>query len=300
MNQPARNPRQPEPSSLDQSAEELLRKANRFVKTRLMLRERFMFLLPQPLLFMGLFSAASGSAVEMAGRFGGFSLFMLSAWFLLQGQKARHAYDARDIAKPPLIPRKLFAALLTGAGVAVTSLFGFLPTLNAPATTAVYALLATVLQMIAFGFDPMSSKGLQGYSRKEANRLLQSLEQGERLMQETLEAASRFPNRHLQRRVAQLVQQARAVFRAIEKDPRDLPRSRKFMAVYLQGARDATVKLAQLKAINPDLREYADYERLLTDLEQHFIQQQQTLLLNDRTELDVEVEVLRDRIRQER
>jgi hypothetical protein len=280
--------------------EELFRKARHFVKTRLMLWERSMFLVPMPLLFMGLYSAVTGSAIEMVGRFGGLSLFLLSAWLLLQGQKAQHAYDAREVARPPIIPRKLFASLLTGAGVAVTSLFGFLPLLNEPVTGAVYAVVAAVLHNVAFGLDPMKSKGLQGYSRKEANRLLQALEQGERLMEETLIAAGGFPDRRLQHRVMQLVQEARGVFRAIEKDPRDLPRSRKFMAVYLQGARDATVKLAQLKARNPGLQEYADYERLLTDLEQHFIQQRQALLLNDRSELDVEVEVLRERIRQER
>ena len=259
-----------------------------------------MFLVPLPLMFMGLYSAVTGSAIEMAGRFGGLALFLLSAWLLLEGQKAQHAYEAREVAKPPAFPRKLFASLLTGAGVAVTSLLGFLPLFNEPVTAGVYAAMATLLHSIAFGVDPLRAKGLKGYSKQEANRLLQALEQGERLMEETLVAASAFPDRRLQQRVDQLVQEARGVFRAIEKDPRDLPRSRKFMAVYLQGARDATVKLAQLKARNPGLREYADYERLLTDLEQHFIQQRQSLLLNDRTELDVEVEVLRDRIRQER
>lgn len=279
--------------------EELLRKARHFVKTRLMLRVRAMFLVPIPLLFMGLYSAITGSAIEMAGRFGGFALFMAAAWLLMEGHKAQHAYEAREVAKPPAIPRKLFAAITTGIAVAVTSLFGFLPLLNEPVTAAVYAVLASVLHLISFGLDPMKAKGLQGYSKQDANRLLAALEQGERLLDETLTAAATFPDRRLQQKVLQLVEQARAVFRAIEKDPRDLQRSRKFMAVYLQGARDATVKLAHLKNQNPALREYSDYEQLLNDLHQHFIRQQQNLLRNDRTELDVEVEVLRERIKQE-
>jgi 5-bromo-4-chloroindolyl phosphate hydrolysis protein len=283
----------------EQTPEQLLRRARHFVRTRLMLRTRAMFLVPIPLMFMGLYSAITGSAIEMAGRFGGFALFMLAAWMLMQGQKAQHAYEARDVAKPPVLPRKLLASLLTGSAVAVTSLFGFLPLLNEPVTAAVYAIVATLLHSICFGLDPMRAKGLHGYSRQDANRLLQALERGEQLMEETLAAANTFPNRRLQQQVARLVEEARAVFRAIEKDPRDLQRSRKFMAVYLQGARDATVKLAHLKTHNPALQEYADYERLLTDLQQQFIRQRNSLLLNDRTELDVEVEVLRDRIKQE-
>jgi len=286
----------PRPS--EPTPEELLRRARHFVKTRLMLRIRAMFFVPIPLLFMGLYSAVTGSAVEMAGRFGGFTLFMLAAWLLLEGEKARHAYDARDVAKPPAIPRKLFAAVLTGTGVAVTSLFGFTPLMNAPDTAAVYAVTAVLLHLVSFGIDPLRAKGLQGYSRQDANRLLAALEQGERLLDETLAAASTFSDRRLQQQVTRLVDQARNVFRAIEKDPRDLQRSRKFMAVYLQGARDATLKLAQLKAHNP-AQEYREYEQLLTDLERHFIRQQHHLLQNDRTDLDVEVDVLRDRLKQE-
>lgn len=283
----------------DPAPEALLQQARHFVKTRLMLRTRAMFFVPIPLLFMGLYSAITGSAIEMAGRFGGFALFLFAAWLLLEGQKAQHAYEAREVAKPPAIPRKLFASITTGIAVAVTGLFGFEPLMNEPLTTTVYALMATVLHCISFGLDPMRAKGLQGYSKQDADRLMIALEKGERLLDETLAAASTFPNRRLQQKVTQLVEQARAIFRAIEKDPRDLQRSRKFMAVYLQGARDATVKLAQLKSHNPGQQEYADYEHLLSDLEQHFMRQQQNLLLNDRSELDVEVEVLRERIKQE-
>lgn len=283
----------------EQTPEELLRSARHFVKTRLMLRTRAMFLVPIPLLFMGLYSAVTGSAIEMVGRFAGFGLFMLAAWLLMEGQKAQHAYEARDVAKPPAFPRKLFASILTGVAVAATSLFGFLPLLNEPVTAAVYAVMAALLHSVSFGLDPMKAKGLEGYSKQEVTRLLQALERGERLMEETLAAASTFPDRRLQQQVARLVEEARGVFRAIEKDPRDLDRSRKFMAVYLQGARDATVKLAHLKAQSQALQEYDDYERLLTDLQQQFERQQQSLLRNDRTELDVEVEVLRERIKQE-
>lgn len=283
----------------DTSPEALLRQAQHFVKTKLMLRTRAMFFVPIPLLFMGLYSAVTGSAIEMLGRFGGLALFLAAAWLLLEGQKAQHAYEAREVAKPPAIPRKLFASITTGLAVAVTGLFGFEPLMNEPLTTTVYAVMAAVLHSISFGLDPMRAKGLAGYSKQEAERLLAALERGERLLDETLGAAATFPDRRLQQKVAQMVEQARAVFRAIEKDPRDLPRARKFMAVYLQGARDATVKLAQLKAHSPQPQDYADYERLLADLQQQFLRQQQNLLRSDRSELDVEVEVLRERIKQD-
>ena len=43
----------------------------------------------------------------------------------------------------------------------------------------------------------------------------------------------------------------------------------------------------------------ADYEALLTDLEQNFAARTQKLLLDDRSDLTVEIEVLRERLDRE-
>ena len=53
----------------------------------------------------------------MLGELGAFAGLMLSAWLLNEGLRAEDAYDARAVARPPAIPRKLFAAVLTGASV---------------------------------------------------------------------------------------------------------------------------------------------------------------------------------------
>jgi 5-bromo-4-chloroindolyl phosphate hydrolysis protein len=275
-------------------------KACYFVKTRLMLRARLLFLVPLPLLFLGLFSAFTGSGVEMLGRFGGFSLFMLAAWLLVEGQKAQVAYEEREVARPPALPRKILASLTTGAAVAVTSLFGFEPILNEPDTAGLFALLATVLHSFSFGIDPLKAKGLSGIPDYDATRLVEILELGERLIAETRQAARRFSSRTLQRQVDGLLEEARAVLRTMENDPRELPRSRKFMAVYLQGARDATVKLAALDQLERHPENVRDYEHLLQDLRQQFLRQKQALLVNDRNALEVELDVLRERIKREK
>ena len=281
-----------------QQAQQTFKDVRKFVSTKLLLRARTLFIVPIPLFFMGVYSTFTGSAMEMVGRFGGFALFFLAAWLLVEGQKAEHAYNEREVAKPPAFPRKLFATITTGLAVAVTSLFGFEPMMNDPANAAIYSLAAALLHSISFGLDPMSAKGLDGYSPNEAKRLLEALERGERLMQETLAASKSFSNYALQQQVQRLVAEASSIFRAIEKDPRDLHRARKFMYVYLQGARDATVKLAKLKA-HGSTAEVNDYQQLLSDLQTRFIRQKETLLQNDRSDLDVEVEVLRERIKQD-
>ena len=83
-----------------------------------------MFLAPLPLLFAGLGSITRGSAGEMLGELGGFAGLMLAAWLLNEGLRAEEAYAARAVARPPAIPSKLFAAVLTGASIFAASLLG--------------------------------------------------------------------------------------------------------------------------------------------------------------------------------
>ena len=89
------------------------------------------------------------------------------------------------------------------------------------------------------------------------------------------------------------------MFRAVEEDPRDLTSARKFMSIYLRGARDATIKFVDFWSKTKDPSARTDYINLITDLETSINAQRKTMLLENRTDLDVEIEVLRDRLKQE-
>jgi DNA-binding transcriptional regulator YbjK len=114
------------------------------------------------------------------------------------------------------------------------------------------------------------------------------------------DAILRASDRTLEARVDRFSETARALFRTIEGDPRDLTAARKDIGVFLMAARDATVKFSDLYAQNRSSKARADYEQLLTDLETHFRNRTEALLTNDHTDLDVEIEVLRDRLQLER
>ena len=113
------------------------------------------------------------------------------------------------------------------------------------------------------------------------------------------DAILRAGDRQLDARVDRFATAARTMFRTIEGDPGDLTAARKYLSVYLMGARDATVKFADLYAQTRDPQARADYEALLTDLETNFASRTQALLSNSRTDLDVEISVLRDRLKLE-
>jgi hypothetical protein len=89
------------------------------------------------------------------------------------------------------------------------------------------------------------------------------------------------------------------VFRAVERDPRDLVRARTFLSVYLLGLRDATLKFADLWSRARDTEARAQYEALLGDLETSFGTHRTALLADNRSDLDIEIEVLRERLQQD-
>jgi hypothetical protein len=264
--------------------------------SRVSLRARAMFLLPLPLLFAGLGAIGRGSPGEMLGELGGFAGLMLSAWLLNEGLRAEAAFEARAVARPPAIPRKLFAAGLTGASIVLVSLLSLG---QAPLGAIAFGAVAAAAHLVAFGLDPMRKKGLAGVDEFATDRVARAIDQAEALVRQTADAARRIGDRRLEGRVDRLGDQARAVFRIVEQDPRDLSRARTFLNVYLLGLRDATVKFADIWGRSRDPEARRQYEALLGDLEASFGRQRSELLIEDRSDLDVEIEVLRERLQQD-
>ncbi|CAN0600669.1 unnamed protein product [Ectocarpus sp. 12 AP-2014] len=123
-----------------------------------------------------------------------------------------------------------------------------------------------------------------------------AVDEAERLLTAMRDAIRRSGVPALERRVGDFVETARKMFRVVEEDPRDLTSARKYLGVYLLGARDATVQFADLYARRANEEARADYEELLNDLESSFTQKTEKLLLDDKSTLDVEIEVLRERL----
>jgi uncharacterized membrane-anchored protein YjiN (DUF445 family) len=143
----------------------------------------------------------------------------------------------------------------------------------------------------------MADKGMEGVDAFQTGRVAHAVEEGEKHLAAMQDAILRAGDRKLEKRVDQFAAAARTMFRTIEADPGDLTAARKYMSVYLMGARDATVKFADHYAQTRDASARTDFESLLTDLETTFAQKTTAFLSNNRTDLDVEIAVLRDRLK---
>jgi hypothetical protein len=225
----------------------------------------------------------------------GMGALLLSAWMTRQGILAEDAYDERTLARRPAIPRKIFGAGLMGMGTGLLVFGGHW--VLAPAV--LIGLIATGLHLAAFGLDPLRDKGLDGLDRPQGDRIARKIDDAEQLLAQLTQAIDRLAEPALQDRVIRFEDTVRALFRHVEADPRDLAPARRYLGVYLQGARDATVQFADLYARNRDPRLRADYLAFLDDLDANFAKRTTALLRDDRTNFDIEIEVLRDRLKQE-
>ncbi len=254
------------------------------------LRALGLFLFPAPLLIGAVIALGAGDAVRMAALIGAFVALIVGAGLTRTGLVAADAYEARAVAKPPAFPRKLFGAAFTALGVGAAALLSG----GGAAPALIFGALAALLHVAAFGPDPMRAKGVDGLSGEALDDAVTRIETARALIADMTAAADSFGDRALSDRVRALAEGATAVIARLERSPGDLRRARRFLAVYLVGARDATVKFAQAESPDVDA-----YRALLDDLEAHFSRHRETLMVESRADLDVEIAVLRDRLKME-
>lgn len=251
-------------------------------------RVNFLFLAPLPLAIRAFTQDPTGLALNLIA----FGILLLAAWLTRDGILAQEAFDARKIARRPAIPRKSFGSALTGIGLFVAAYPGNESLLN----PLIFGVLGTVLHVFAFGLDPMRDKGMEGIDTFQQDRVARAVGEAEKHLTAMKNAILRAGIPALENRVDRFQSTARDMFRTIEEDPRDLTAARKYLGVYLMGARDATVKFADIYARNRDASARADYEALLDDLEKNFSARTEALLKDNKSDLNIEIEVLRERL----
>lgn len=253
-------------------------------------RVNLLFVLPFAWAVTAFFRDPAGLLLHL----GVFALLILAAWLTREGVIAHAAYDERRIARRPAFPRKIFGAAAMGLGLGLAALKG----LGLPAAVALGA-LGGLLHLVAFGPDPLRDKGIEGVDEFQTDRVARAVAEAEGNLAAMTSAIARLNDRALTDRLRDFAGQVRPLLRAVENDPRHLGAARRYLGLYLSGAREATAKFADLYARNRDAGARADYLALLDDLQKNFAVRLATLATADRQALDIEMEVLRERLARE-
>lgn len=223
------------------------------------------------------------------------AVMALGVWLTLEGVRAEQAYHDRRVARRPAIPRKLFGSILTGVALYLGGRLAGTDTIQSLGLL----LIGAGLHVAAFGPDPLRNKGMTGIDAFQTDRVARAVDEAEAYLAAMKDAILRVNDRSLGARVDKFAKAARVLFRDVESDPGDLTAARKFLTVYLMGARDATIKFADIYARDRDAQARADYEALLTDLESQFAVRTKALLADNHADLNVEITVLRERLQRE-
>lgn len=256
-------------------------------------RANILFLPAIPLVFTTL----NKGAIAMSFGLVGAGLLALAAFLLRGGLEAEAEYNTRRVARRPALPRKILSSVLTGLGTAsavVAHSDGF--ALLAP---ILFGLATGALHMAAFGIDPLKSKGMEGVDTFQQDRVARVVDEADKHLNAMRDAVLRSGDRKAEARLERFANSVREMVRTVEEDPRDLTSARKYLGVYLMGARDASVKFADLYSRSRDQEAQAKYLSLLDDLENNFAAKTRALMADTQTDLDIEIDVLRDRLAQE-
>lgn len=259
------------------------------------LKAALLYLFVWPLPIAVLLALLRGDGRLLLGTALPFGLVLAAAWLVGRGISAREEDKA-----PEGFPRPFSAAaVLTGGAAFFTAFFaGGYSALFA----AGFGLAAGAGVALLYGGDGAAAKpslpdGIAPFSADERRLIDQA-----KARIASLEAASaKLASAEFRSRLDRVARWARAVVDEIERDPRDLRRARKSLTVYLEGAERVTAKYL---ATHPRAGDQAGtledgYRRLLDELERAFAEQHGKLLQNDTLDLDVQIEVLTKRLRQE-
>ncbi|WP_322893842.1 MULTISPECIES: 5-bromo-4-chloroindolyl phosphate hydrolysis family protein [unclassified Yoonia] len=241
------------------------------------------------------FTSLSSGPQVLVTALAGAGVLTLAAWMLQEGLRAEAAYDARKVARRPALPRKMLASVLTGIGVAIAAYTGE----SGLVGSALYGVAALALHSAAFGIDPLSDKKVAGLDRFQQDRVARVVDEAEAHLTRMAAEIASLKDRRLIERVSGFQRVARRMIVTVEQDPRDLSGIRRYLGVYLMGARDATTKFVELYGRAGDAEARAKYEALLDDLEENFAARTEKMLLEDRSDMDIEINVLRDRLQRE-
>jgi 5-bromo-4-chloroindolyl phosphate hydrolysis protein len=275
------------------------KKPKRFIADKLKpysARGLLLYFLPVALIPATIIAFAKGNLMGIIVNASGFALYVFAVWSLRKGLQAETALAQNPIARAPKWPMKTLAAITTALATGWVAWLGARYTLPVSLLFAGGAFLGMYL---SYGFDHRQEKKKgagQGYSGDEILRILEESSQTIRSIEQ---ANNKIHNTELNRRIENICAIADRILAEIETDPRDIRRARKFLNVYLDGAKQVTEGYSKTHQQTQSGQLEQNFRNVLETIESVFQEQHQKLLEEEVFDLDVKIEVLTTQLKRE-
>ncbi len=222
---------------------------------------------------------------------------MLGAGIARRGFAREAAFFERPFAAPPP-PYKAAGGAIIGLATAFAA---FAAAGHDPITAAAFGIAAAIGFFLAYGFDPRTSGAALPADHGVTDEEIRAALSGAYAKVEKIELAGRsIRSPDFRARLGRIVGGAQRILATIEENPRTLRRARRFINVYLDGARQVTETYARTHATGaPQPQIERNFRQLLIEMEAVCEEQQRKLADNSLVDLDVQIEVLAARLKHE-
>lgn len=255
-----------------------------------------LFVLTGPLCLAALIELASGRVAGFLVAGGGLACLWAAGATSFRGLVAEARYFLGERPDPPRLPLKLLSLGLTALGTTLAALAGG----HTPMGALLLGALAGGGHRAFFGSDPAPRHvELPQVAGVDVAAVTAQIKQAHGRLRGIDSAAGAIAVPEFTQRLGRITAIGYRILAEIERDPRDASRARRFLNVYLDSAERITTEYARThrQLRNRPLEE--EFRRLLMEMETTFEAQHRQLLENDVLALEVEMEVLNERLRRE-
>lgn len=242
-------------------------------------------------------SGMPGSTFRALSYAAAFALSMVAATMIRRGIGiAREALRRKIVRRASTIPYKFTGAVILSVAMFIVAMgggrYGLLDSL-------LFALTTFIGCYLYYGFDPARKRGDVPAIGITSEEVIALLDEGESQIEAIQSARASIRNLEFRDRLQRITDGAQGILDTIEEDPRDARAARKFLKVYLDGARQVTEGYARTHKTDDSPALEDNFRRVLTTIEQVIAEQQQKLRENNLSELDVQIEVLQMQLEKE-
>jgi len=216
------------------------------------------------------------------------SIIVASLWMSI-GLKNKHLFEARKYPDQTPFPMMFLASLVLGASALVTSWLLLQYNLFAGIGFGIAAMVGCWLW---YGLDPIKNKHISFADINDSEKALQILQESETLVINIENATKKIENNEISQRLNTITKRARDVLTLLYENPKKITKARRFLRTYLTGAESVVKRYAKTHKETDDEKLVDNFNEVLVNIEEVFVNQQEKLISSDVFDLDVDIEVL--------
>ena len=259
-----------------------------------------LYILPLPLLPAAIIALMTDHTVAAIARAIGFGLAMFAATLIRKGiQLQIEGQQRRFKRRASTVPYRLIGAGVLALAMFIVANWGIFNQNYSMFDSLLFGLAVLLGCYLYYEFDPAQKDPQIAAVGITTEELIELLDEAEERIGAIEQASKDINNVEFRDRLKRIVREARAILDTIEEDPVDARRARKFLKVYLDGAKQVTegyVRVHRNEA-SPVLED--NFRRVLITIETVIAEQQEKLRENNTHDLDVNIEVLQLQLEKE-